>query len=113
VSGNSSRVRSINEAAARNVSPYAVIMHGGHDMTGHSASWEYVITTPMSALPGNYKEHVYCCLWILSVLKVHAFSLFSAAMALSGSPSHNYSESTNVKVPATPNIKMIINETNI
>ena len=48
VSGNSLRVGSINEAAARNVSPYAVIMHGGHDMTGHSASWEYVITTPMS-----------------------------------------------------------------
>lgn len=54
VSGNSLRVGSINEAAARNVSPYAVIMHGGHDMTGHSASWEYVITTPMSALPGIY-----------------------------------------------------------
>ena len=53
VSGNSLRVGSINEAAARNVSPYAVIMHGGHDMTGHSASWEYVITTPMSALPGT------------------------------------------------------------
>ena len=55
VSGNSLRVGSINEAAARNVSPYAVIMHGGHDMTGHSASWEYVITTPMSALPGKLR----------------------------------------------------------
>jgi hypothetical protein len=53
VSGNSLRVGAINEAAARNVSPYAVIMHGGHEMTGHSASWEYVITTPMSALPGK------------------------------------------------------------
>ena len=53
VSGNSLRVGSIYEAAARSVSPYAVIMHGGHDMTGQSASWEYVITTPMSALPGT------------------------------------------------------------
>jgi hypothetical protein len=53
VSGNSLRVGSINEAATRNVSPYAVIMHGGHDMTGQSASWEYVLTTPMSAMPGK------------------------------------------------------------
>jgi hypothetical protein len=53
VSGNSLRVGSINEAATRNVSPYAVIMHGGHDMTGQSASWEYILTTPMSAMPGK------------------------------------------------------------
>lgn len=53
VSGNSLRLGAINEATIRIVSPYAVIMHGGHEMTGHSASWEYVITTPMSALPGK------------------------------------------------------------
>ena len=53
ISGNSLRVGAINEAAARNVSPYAVIMYGGHDMTGHSAFWEFVITAPMSALPGK------------------------------------------------------------
>ena len=53
VSGNSLRVVSINEASARNVSPYATIMHGGHDCTGQSASFEYIVTTPMSAMPGN------------------------------------------------------------
>lgn len=36
----------------------------------------------------------------------------SAAMALSGYPSRYYSESTNVKVPASPNLRLIINETN-
>ena len=53
VSGNSLRVGSINEAASRNVSPYAVIMHGGHDCTGQSAPFEYIITTPMSSMPGK------------------------------------------------------------
>jgi geranylgeranyl pyrophosphate synthase len=33
-------------------------------------------------------------------------------MALSGYPAHYYSESNNVKVPATPNLKQIMNETN-
>ena len=33
-------------------------------------------------------------------------------MALSGYPSRYYSDSTNVKVPASPNLKLIINETN-
>lgn len=44
----------------------------------------------------------------------HFFFLlfFPAAMALSGYPTHYYSESNNVKVPATPNLKQIINETN-
>ena len=59
VSGNSLRVGSINEAASRNVPPYAVIMHGGHDMTGTSASWEYVITTPMSAMPGDDLQYIH------------------------------------------------------
>ena len=59
VSGNSLRVGSINEAASRNVPPYAVIMHGGHDMTGTSASWEYVITTPMFAMPGNDIQYIH------------------------------------------------------
>ena len=36
----------------------------------------------------------------------------SAAMALSGYPSYYYSDSTNMKVPVTPNLKLIINETN-
>lgn len=53
VRSNSLRVGATNEAAARNVAPYKMIMHGGHEMTGHSASWEYVITTPTSALPGK------------------------------------------------------------
>ena len=53
VSGNSLTVRSINEAASRNVSPYAVILHGGHDCTGSSASFEYIVTTPMSSMPGK------------------------------------------------------------
>lgn len=33
-------------------------------------------------------------------------------MALSGYPTHYYSESNNLKVPATPNVKQILNETN-
>ena len=33
-------------------------------------------------------------------------------MALSGYPSYYYSDSTNMKVPVTPNLKLIINETN-
>ena len=53
VSGNSLRVGSINEAVSRIVSPYAVIMHGGHDCTGQSASFAYIITTPMSSMPGK------------------------------------------------------------
>ena len=59
VSGNSLRIGSINEAASRNVSPYAVIMHGGHDCTGQSASFEYIVTTPMSSMPGmtNFYLH--------------------------------------------------------
>ena len=58
VSGNSLRVGAINEASARNVSPYAIIMHGGHDCTGQSASFEYIVTTPMSAMPGNRSQIV-------------------------------------------------------
>ena len=53
VTGNSLRVGAINEASARNVSPYAVIAHGGHDCTNQSASFEYLTTTPMSAMPGQ------------------------------------------------------------
>lgn len=36
----------------------------------------------------------------------------SAAMALSGYPSYYYTDSNSVKVPATPNLKLILNETN-
>jgi hypothetical protein len=111
VSGNSLRVGSINEAAARNVSPYAVIMHGGHDMTGHSASWEYVITTPMSALPGIQYALNYHFQNFVLIIVFPSFS-FPAAMALSGYPSCYYSDSINVKLPASPNLKLIINETN-
>ena len=41
VSGNSLRVGSINEAVAKNVPVQSVILHGGHEMHGYSASWEY------------------------------------------------------------------------
>lgn len=33
-------------------------------------------------------------------------------MALSGYPSHYYTDSANMKSPATPNLKLVINETN-
>jgi hypothetical protein len=56
VSGNSLRTRYINEAASRKVSPYAVIF-GGHDCTGQSASFEYIITTPVSSIAG--KKHLF------------------------------------------------------
>ena len=51
VSGNF-RVGSINEAVAKNVPVQSVILHGGHEMQGYSASWEYVIASPAATLPG-------------------------------------------------------------
>jgi hypothetical protein len=38
--------------------------------------------------------------------------MYAAAMALSGYPSHYYTDSANVKVPVTPNLKLIMNDTN-
>jgi hypothetical protein len=111
VSGNCLRVGFINEAAARNVSPYAVIMHGGHDMTGYSTLWEHVVTTPMSELPGIQNIVNYCFQTLVQIV-VHPSFFFSAAMALSGCSSRYYSGSINVKLPASPNLKLIINETN-
>ena len=52
VSGNSLRVGSINEAVAKNVPVQSVILHGGHEMQGYSASWEYVVASPAATLPG-------------------------------------------------------------
>lgn len=51
VSGNF-RVGSINEAVAKNIPVQSVILHGGHEMQGYSASWEYVIASPAATLPG-------------------------------------------------------------
>ena len=44
---------------------------------------------------------------------MHLRYLYTAAMALSGYPSHYYTDSANVKVPVTPNLMLVMNETNV
>ena len=117
VSGNSLRVGSINEASARNVSPYAIIMHGGHDCAGQSASFEYIVTTPMSALPGNRYHIVRMnALYTIKISQRYNSAsrlyIYSAAMALAGYPSHYYTDSTSFHVPASPDLRIIMKESN-
>ena len=73
-------ITTIHGELARNVPPYAVIMHGGHDITWHSASWEYDLTSQMSTLPGvNETSSIeYCCLLFLSVPKYYGMTSFSS-----------------------------------
>ena len=58
--------------------------------------------------------HGYAELYSLSKFTYASVSLFiiPAAMALSGYPSHYYTDSVNMKSPATPNLRLIMNDTN-
>ena len=51
--GGSIRVGSLCEMDAANVFPQRMAAVSGHELTGFSAMWEYILVTPMSTMPGT------------------------------------------------------------